>query len=122
MKYQVGFKHLFCLRLLRSAYGTFLKTGCKYQNVMISAIHRTHYIYKIIDPDICQSQITLPISIWNTLYGSKNPLPKKDLATGTSSYSRKSVFRDILDDLRKKTHGFQSLQKNMRVSLLQILP
>ena len=67
MKYQVGFKQLFCLRLLRSANVTFLKTGCKYQNVMTSAIHWTQYIYKIIDPDICQSQITLPISIWDTL-------------------------------------------------------
>ena len=38
MKYQVGFKHVFCLRLLRSAYVTFLKTGCKYQNVITSGI------------------------------------------------------------------------------------
>ena len=68
MKYQVGFKHFFYLRLLRSAYVTFLKTGCKYQNVMTSGIYRTHYIYEIIHPDTCQSQITLPISIWDTLY------------------------------------------------------
>ena len=68
MKYQVGFKQFFCLRLLRSAYVTFLKTGCKYQNVMTSGIYRTHYIYEIIHPDTCQSQITLPISIWDTLY------------------------------------------------------
>ena len=68
MKYQVGFKHLFCLRLLRSAYVTFLKTGCKYQNVITSGIYRTRYIYEIINPDTCKSQITLPISIWDTLY------------------------------------------------------
>ena len=68
MKYQVGFKQFFCLRLLRSAYVTFLKTGCKYQNVITSCIYRTHYIYEIIHPDTCQSQITLPISIWDTLY------------------------------------------------------
>ena len=63
MKYQVGFKHLFYLRLLRSAYVTFLKNGCKYQN----GICRTHYIYKIINPDTSQSQITLFISMWDTL-------------------------------------------------------
>ena len=68
MKYQFGFKHLFCLRLLRSAYLTFLKTGCKYQNVITSGIYRTHYTYEIINPDTCQSQINLPISIWATLY------------------------------------------------------
>ena len=68
MKYQVGFLHLFCLRLLRSAYVIFLKTGCKYQNVITSGIYRTHYIYEIINPDTCQSQITLFISLWDTLY------------------------------------------------------
>jgi hypothetical protein len=39
------------------------------------------------------------------IYGPKNPPPKKDFATGTSSYWRESVFRDLLDGLRKKTHG-----------------
>ena len=39
------------------------------------------------------------------IYGPKNPPPKKDFATGTSVYSRKSVFRDILAELRKKAHG-----------------
>ena len=76
MKYQVGFKQFFCLRLLRSAYVTFLKTGCKYQNVMTSGIYRTHYIYEIIHPDTCQSQITLPILIWDTLYHIKDGTPK----------------------------------------------
>ena len=60
--------YLFCWRLLRPAYVTFLKTGCKYQNIITSGIYRTHYIYEIINPDTCQSQITLPISIWDTLY------------------------------------------------------
>ena len=50
----------FCLRLLRPAYVTFLKTGCKYQNVITSGIYRTHYICEIINPDTFQSQITLP--------------------------------------------------------------
>ena len=63
MKYQVGYKHLFCLRLMRSAYATFLTTGCKYQNVITSGIYRTHHIYEIINPDTCQSKITLPILI-----------------------------------------------------------
>ena len=54
MKYQVGFKHLFCLRLLRSAYVTFLTTGCKYQNVPQAFIEH----YEIINPESCQSQIT----------------------------------------------------------------
>ena len=53
---------------MRPAYVTFLKTSYKYQNVITSGIYRTHYIYKIINPDTCQSQITLPISIWDTLY------------------------------------------------------
>ena len=70
MKYQVGFKNFFYLRLLRSAYVTFLKIGCKYQNVITSGIYRTHYIYKIINPDTCQSQFTLSISMWDTLYCS----------------------------------------------------
>ena len=39
------------------------------------------------------------------IYGPKNPPPKKDFATGTSVYSRESVFRDILAELRKKSHG-----------------
>ena len=67
IQFFTGIWYLFCWRLLRPAYVTFLKTGCKYQNVMTSAIHRTHYIYKIINPNICQSQITLPILIWDTL-------------------------------------------------------
>ena len=67
MKYQVGFKNIFCLRLLRSAYITFLKTGFKYQNVITSSIYRKHYVYEISNPDTCQSQITLPILIWDTL-------------------------------------------------------
>ena len=39
------------------------------------------------------------------VYGPKNPPPKKDFATGTSVYSRESVFRDILAELRKKADG-----------------
>ena len=39
------------------------------------------------------------------IYGPKNPPPKKDFATETSSYSRESVFRDLLDKLRKKNDG-----------------
>ena len=39
------------------------------------------------------------------IYGPKNPPPKKDFATGTSVYSRESVFRDILAELREKAHG-----------------
>ena len=58
----------FCWRLLRPAYITFLKNGYKCQNVITSGICRTHYIYEIIYLDTCQSQITLPISIWDTLY------------------------------------------------------
>ena len=72
MRYQVGFKHLFCLRLLRSAYAIFLKMSCKYKNVITSGIYRTHHIYEIINPDTCQSKITLPISIWDTLYNWNN--------------------------------------------------
>ena len=68
IQFFTGIWHLFCWRLLRPAYVTFLKTGCKYQNAMTSAIHRTHYIYEIINPETCQSKITLPISIWDTLY------------------------------------------------------
>ena len=72
MKYQVGFKHLFCLRLLRSAYAIFLKMSCKYKNVITSGTYRTHHIYEIINPDTWQSKITLPISIWDTLYNWNN--------------------------------------------------
>ena len=68
MKYQVEFKHLFCLRLLRSAYVTFLKTGCKYQNFITSGIYRTHYIHELINLSTCQSQFTLYLSMWDTLY------------------------------------------------------
>jgi hypothetical protein len=57
----------FCRRLLRPAFATFLKTGCKYQNVITSGIYRTHYIHEIINPDTCQSQFTLYISMWDTL-------------------------------------------------------
>jgi hypothetical protein len=39
------------------------------------------------------------------IYGPKNPPPKKNFATGTSVYSRESVFRDILAELRKKADG-----------------
>ena len=38
------------------------------------------------------------------IYDPQNPPPKKDFATGTSSYSRESVFRDILDGLRKRAY------------------
>ena len=60
----------FCWRLLRPAYITFLKNGYKCQNVITSGICRTHYIYEIIYLDTCQSQITLFISMWDTLYHS----------------------------------------------------
>jgi hypothetical protein len=63
MKYHVEFLHLFCRRLLRPAYVTFLKTGFKYQNVVISGIRRTHEIYEIINSDTCQSQFTLYTSM-----------------------------------------------------------
>ena len=59
--------YLFCRRLLRPAYNTFLKTGFKYQNVVISGIRRTHEIYEIINSDTCQSQFTLYTSMWDTL-------------------------------------------------------
>ena len=85
MKYQVGFKHVFCLRLFRSAYVTFLKTGCKYQNVITSGIYRTHHIYEIINPDTCQSKITLPISMRHCTYKLK--ISKWKLCSGkTTSY------------------------------------
>ena len=70
IQFFTGIWHLFCLRLLRSASVTFLKTGCKYQNVITSGIYRTQYIYEIINPDTYQSQITSPISIWDTLYST----------------------------------------------------
>ena len=60
--------HFFCCRLLRPAYAIFLKTGCEYQNVITSGIYRTHDIHEIINPDTCQSQFTLYISMWDTLY------------------------------------------------------
>ena len=56
-----------CRRLLRPVFANFLKTGCKYQNVITSGIYRTHYIHEIINPDTCQSQFTLYISMWDTL-------------------------------------------------------
>ena len=68
IQFFTGIWYLFCWRLLRPACVTFLETGCKYQNVITSGIYRTHYIYEIINPDTCQSQITLPVSIWDTLY------------------------------------------------------
>ena len=39
------------------------------------------------------------------IYDPKHPPPKKDFATGTSVYSRESVFRDILAELREKAQG-----------------
>ena len=62
-----GICYLFCWRLLRPAYVTSLKTGCKYKNFITSGICRTHYIYEIINPDTCQCQITLSISMWDTI-------------------------------------------------------
>ena len=56
------------------------------------------------------------------IYGPKNPPPKKDFATGTSSYSREYVFRDLLDEFRKKAYGASIPSKNMRFPLLQIPP
>ena len=75
IQFFTGIWYLFCWRLLRPAYVTFLKTGCKYQNVITSGIYRTHYIYEIINPDTCQSQITLCISLWDTLYKAVRNIP-----------------------------------------------
>jgi hypothetical protein len=67
IQFFTGIWYLFCWTLLRPAYVTSLKTGCKYQNVITSGIYRTQCEYKKINPDTCQSQITLPILIWDTL-------------------------------------------------------
>ena len=53
IQFFTGIWYLFCWRLLRPAYVTFLKTGCKYQNVITSGIYRTQYIHEIINPDTC---------------------------------------------------------------------
>ena len=43
----------FCRRLLKPVYSTFLKTDCKYQNIIISGTHRTDDIHEIINLDTC---------------------------------------------------------------------
>ena len=95
MKYQVGFKHLFCFRLLRSAFVTFLKTGCKYQNVITSGIYRTYYSYEIINPDTCQRQITLL-----THFDTRHPVVVLTASTCSLEYSLASIFFLTLFDTR----------------------
>ena len=102
IQFFTGIWYLFCWRPLRPAYVTFLKNGCKYQNVITSGIDRTHDIYEIINFDTCQNQITLPISIRDTLYTFDNflicikSLNIQNLPKNKTMLSRRSYFQGNL--------------------------
>ena len=59
--------YLFCWRLLRPAYATFLKTGWWNSNSLTSGIYSYLQIKSSLHISICQSHFKRNISMWNTL-------------------------------------------------------
>ena len=60
--------YLFCWRLLRPTYATFLKTGWWNSNSLTSEIYRYLQTKSNLHISICQSHFKRNISMWNTLY------------------------------------------------------
>ena len=69
--------YLFCWRLLRPIYATFLRTGWWNSNSLTSGIYKYLQAISNLHFSICQSHFKRNISIWNTLYLTNNSFKVK---------------------------------------------
>jgi hypothetical protein len=86
--------YLFCCRLLRPTYATFLKTGWWNSNSLTSGIYRYLQTKSNLHISICQSHFKRNISMWNTLYMKIKKIKK--VLNKSQFYNPESIKRPSL--------------------------